>query len=338
MKTVVAGLGRMGIRHLTIAKQMGLDIVGVADQRAETRQSVQSEFGLPDSCMFSDAELMLKTARAQCAIIATTADSHEPLTCLAAANGASYILCEKPMATSLAGCKAMTDVCKANGTRLAINHQMRFMEQYLKPKTVIDSEAFGGLGSATVTAGNFGLAMNGTHYFEMFRFLTGEEVVRVNARFSGEVVPNPRGAQFVDRAGTVRLETASGKRFYLDASADQGHGMFVVYQGRYGRISIDELTGEMRVVTREPEYRALPTTRYGMPVATQDSRIAPTDAFEPTRAVLHALLDDADIPDGFAGQRAVETLVACYLSDEQDGNTVHIGKDRLPDDRVFPWA
>src|SRR6202011_1760635 len=137
----------------------------------------------------------------------------------------------------------------------AINHQMRFMEQYTRSKAIVHSEAFGRLGSVTVVAGNFGLAMNGIHYFEMFRFITDEPTIAVSARFSSETVPNPRGPQFVDRAGTIRLETPSGARFYMDASADQGHGMQVVYAGRHGRLTVDELAGHATLVARRPEHR-----------------------------------------------------------------------------------
>jgi predicted dehydrogenase len=64
----------------------------------------------------------------------------------------------------------MIRACEQQGAQLAINHQMHFMEQYTSPKAIIESDAFGGLRSATVVAGNFGMGMNGLHYFEMFRF------------------------------------------------------------------------------------------------------------------------------------------------------------------------
>ena len=39
--------------------------------------------------------------------------------------------------------------------------------------------------------------MNGTHYFEAFRFLCDEEPVAVSAWFDNEVLANPRGERFV---------------------------------------------------------------------------------------------------------------------------------------------
>jgi predicted dehydrogenase len=338
MKTALIGLGRMGLRHLKILRESGLELVGVADSRAEAVAQAQAEFALPASLCFAAADTMFERVHADCIVIATTAPDHCGLTLRAVAAGATHILCEKPMAVSLRQCDAMVDACARAGTKLAVNHQMRFMEQYARPKAIVRSAAFGGLGGVTVIAGNFGLAMNGTHYVEMFRYMTDEPALLVSARFSSDAVPNPRGPQFVDRAGTIRVETGSGKRFYLDASTDQGHGMEVIYAGRHGRLTVDELAGRAMLVQRRSEHRDAPTTRYGMPWVEEEFALIPADAVEPTRAVFNALITGSDFPNGVDARCAVEVLVAAYLSDEQDGRTLHLGRDVLPRDRVFPWA
>jgi predicted dehydrogenase len=234
------------------------------------------------------------------------------------------ILCEKPMADSLRACDEMIEACRAAGVRLAINHQMRFMEQYTLPKSLVDSEALGGLGSVIVSAGNFGMAMNGTHYFEMFRYMTGEAATFVSAWFSSDAVPNPRGPQFVDVAGSIRIETATGRRFYMDCSSDQGHGMLATYNCRNGRIVIDELLGEAMIATRDPEHRSAPTTRYGMPHTIQARSLAPADAVAPTRSVMEALLAGHDYPTGEDGRAAMAVLVAAHMSNAQGGAKVRM--------------
>jgi hypothetical protein len=135
----------------------------------------------------------------------------------------------------------------------------------------------------------------------------------------------------------VRLLTASGKRFYMDIGNDQGHGMFAVYSGPCGRITIDELTGDFHMVTRKAEHRALPTTRYGMPWDDDRRKIAPADAVKPSEYVLNALVRGESYPSGEDGLRAVETLVACYVSDEQGNAAVRLDSG-LPRERRFPWA
>jgi predicted dehydrogenase len=338
VKAAVVGLGRMGLRHLQVLRDVGLEIAAAADVQHEARAKASAEFGLHSSAMFADAHEMIARMRPDLVVVATTAPSHCDLVCRAAKSGVRAILCEKPMAVSLAQCDQMIGACAASDTRLAINHQMRFMEQYSKPKTIVGDASFGGLSSVTVVAGNFGIAMNGSHYFEMFRYLTDEMPASVTAWFSSETMANPRGVQFEDRAGSIRLTTPSGRRFYMDASTDQGHGMHVTYAGRYGRLDVDELAGCARLAVRKVEHRAAPTTRYGMPAELHEFAIAPADAIAPTRAVLSALLADEDYPGGDVGRMAVEVLGAAYASHEQGNRTIALATARLPRDRAFPWA
>lgn len=337
-RTAIVGLGRMGVRHATVARQVGLDLVGFSDVIDGTLQAAGDQFDVPAEARFSDPAVMLAATRPEVLIISTTAPSHSELVQRATEFGIEAILCEKPVATSIAASDAMIAACRKSGTRLAINHQMRFMEQYTIPKALVDSESLGGLGSIMVSAGNFGMAMNGTHYFEMFRYLTGEAPASVSAWFAKDILPNPRGPQFSDAAGSVRIVTQSGKRFFMDCSPDQGHGMFVTYNCRNGRIDIDELTGHMTVTVRDEEHRSAPTTRYGMPYSVTSSDIAPADAVAPTRAVLEALLKGENFPTGEDGRLALVTLVAAHLSNERGGASVRIDDPSLPLERELPIA
>ena len=336
-RVAIIGAGRMGRRHMQMVMEAGFDLVGVSDRSDDALREAQTDGALPEARLFRDAADLLDNTRPEIVIVATTAPTHAQYTELAAAAGARFILCEKPMATSLADCERMREVCRRSGARLAVNHQMRFMEQYSAPRRLLNSETFGGFRSATIVAGNFGLAMNGTHYVEAFRYLAGEPPVEAVAWFSDARLPNPRGPEFEDRAGTFRLTTASNHRLYLDAGDDQGHGLTAVYAGRYGQVIVDELAGELTWLARLPEHRDLPTTRYAMPWERGTTAITPASVMAPSRAVLDALLDDGDFPSGEDGQIAVAALVAAYLSAEGHGEPVAID-DQLPQDRVFPWA
>jgi predicted dehydrogenase len=338
MKTVIIGAGRMGRRHIQVVRELGLNLVGICDLNPAALLSAADELGVPHELHFIDIRQMLKQTVPACVIVATTAPTHCEYTCLAAESGAKYVLCEKPMAVSLAECDKMLDVCARCGTALAVNHQMRFMEQYNEPKRIIESSAFGGLCSITVVGGNFGMAMNGTHYFEMFRYMTAETPVEVSAWFSADKVPNPRGPQFEDRAGSVRLTSSGGKRYYMEIGADQGHGVNVIYAGPYGQLVVNELAGNMKLITRDEEYRHLPSTRYGMPAVEKSFQIEPADVIGPSRAVLNALLNKTNFPTGEDGRLAVSVLVGAYVSDENGHRPVRINEEPLPRGRIFPWA
>jgi predicted dehydrogenase len=322
---------------MQVVKDLELDLAAVVDARRDALEESAREHDIEKDRLYIDAHAMFREVRPACVIVATTAPSHADLTCLAAEEGARIVLCEKPMAVSLAECDRMLRTCKAAGTKLAVNHQMRFMEQYTLPRTLLESQAFGGLRSVLVAGGNFGLAMNGTHYFEMFRYVAGEAPKTVTAWFSAGRVANPRGPQFEDRAGAVRVETASGKRLYMDVGDDQGHGVKVVYSARNGQVTVDELTGVMVLDVREEAHRALPTTRYGVPAQREERRIAPADAVAPSRFVLDALVRGRDYPTGEDGRLAVATLVAAYMSHEKGHAPVEVASAG-PLDRRFPWA
>lgn len=338
MTTVaIIGVGRMGQRHITAAQRAGYEVCGIFDANPATAEAAAADCQLAPGAVCASLDELIEARRPDCVVVATTADSHCELVCSAAERGARYVLVEKPMATSVADCDRMIETCNRYGTRLAVNHQMRFLDQYARPRRMLESPAYGGLRSMTVVGGNFGMSMNALHYFEAFRYMTGEEIIGVSAWFSEELVPNPRGAQFEDRAGSLRAVTASGRRLYMDVGADQGHGVTVTYAGRYGLLIVDELGGTLRGIAREAQYRELPTTRYGMPAETESIAIAPVEVIDSTKAVLRALVDDGDSVTGADGRLAVAVLVAAYRSHEQGGSMVTVSEVADSEQR-FPWA
>jgi len=337
MKTAIIGVGRMGRRHIQTIRQLGLELVGILDISRDSLKLAQDEQGLSDELLFTDVDRLFSEATPECLIVATTANSHCSLTCMAAKHRTKYVLVEKPMAVSLEECDRMIEVCKRHGTKLAVNHQMRFMPEYIEPKRLIDTEAFGGLKSMTVVAGNIGFSMNGTHYFEAFRFLTGEYPVEVTAWFSKELVLNPRGTRFQDRAGSLRAVTASGKRLYMEIGADQGHGLRTTYACRTGMITIDEAARELFSTERTEQNRQLPLTRVGMPGVNHQRKFEFRGVVDTTADVITALLLDRNSVSGEDGRSAIELLVGAYQSADLGGMPVRLD-DKLDRSKKFPWA
>jgi predicted dehydrogenase len=338
MRAAVVGLGRMGCRHIEVARKLGIEVAGVADANASVARDALQRYGLDRKTWFASGATLLAEMRPDIAVIATTAPAHCELVCAAAEAGVRHILCEKPMAVSAVQAERMIAACEASGARLAVNHQMRFMAQYTEVKRLAGDPELGGLVSMLVSGSNFGLAMNGSHYFEAFRFVTGEEIEQVTAWFDDEIVPNPRGAQFEDRAGRLLATSASGWAMYMDFSSRAGHGLQVTYVCRHGQIAVDELSGYVRTVAREPQYRDLPATRYGMPAAETVTRIEPADVVGPTAAVWEALIADTDFPDGAAGLHALRCLVAAHRSVELGHVPVRLDDPEIGRERTFPWA
>jgi len=331
----------MGASHFkAIQACADANIVAIGDIKLESCENLKLRFpkALRSSSIYTDLTSLLDSENLELLVISTTSDCRPGLTIEAIRRCVPKILCEKPLATSLAGAKEMQDSAEGSLVHVAVNHQMRFLPQYLIPKALLDSEAYGCLKSMHVVAGNFGMAMNATHYFEAFRFLTAESPAYVSAWFDSAILPNPRGPQFQDVSGCIRVTTASGRRLYIDASADQGHGVQVTYMGRNGRITVDELTGSMTTMVRSAENREAPTSRYGMPVEIQQRQIPPVELVESTKAVLQALLAGAGYPTLDDATLAVKTLVAAYHSHRKGGVPVRLADIADDDPEVFPWA
>lgn len=337
MRTAIIGVGRMGRRHIDAVRKLNFELVGVFDINAGSLKLAQQENAVDEDMLFDNLDRLFEVGAPECVIVATTADFHCELACMAAERGAKYVLVEKPMAISLDECDRMIETCNRHGARLAVNHQIRFMSVYTEPKRLFDTDAYGGLTSMTLVAGNVGFSMNGTHYFEAFRYLTDERVTEIAAWFSKELVPNPRGSQFQDRAGSLRAVTASGKRLYMEIGADQGHGMRTIYACRFGMITVDEVLRELESTERTLENRGLPLTRVGSPGVNDRHTLPFCSAIDTTAEVLNALVTGINNVSGEDGRNAVEVLAAAYKSDELGGVPVCLDGS-LDKTRRFPWA
>jgi predicted dehydrogenase len=337
MKAAIVGAGRMGAVHAQACVDLGVEVALVTDLRPDRAAALAARFGAR-SVEPADWVAELAQRRPELVVVAATVPAHAEAVATAAALGARFVFCEKPMGGSLVECDAMIDACARAGARLAINHPAIHMPIYRVPAEIAETGEVGEIRTMSVVAGNMGMAMNGSHFLAAFEFVCSEVSARVSARFSSTIMPNPRGREFEDRAGFVVVEGRTGKRLTLSAEAEQGHGLSVVYCGRHGQIYVDELEGNVLVQARLAEHRQAPSTRYTMPWSTRRSTITSTSVFEPTRDTLRDLIGGGPIfADGERARRIVAVLVAAYESDARGGAYVDVDGD-LPRDRSFPWA
>lgn len=338
MRVAVAGVGRMGVRHIQAAKSLGMTICGIADVSVQAVDAVRLAQQLAPAACFTNVGEMLRAVAPEAVVVATTADSHFACVAAAVEAGARYILCEKPMTTSLAQADAMREMCERSSTMLAVNHQMQFMPHYARVKELTGGDELGPLVSVLVAGSNFGLAMNASHYFEMFRYISGGPVRSIRAWLEKDQLSNPRGAQFKDSSGRLLAEGGEGATMYIDFSARAGYGLQIVFICRQGQIVIDELSGDMRVAVRKAEFRDLPTARYGMPADVRIENLEPTDAVLPTMAVWSAMFAGNPFPDAVVGTHALACCVAAHVSHEADGAEVRLDDLSWARTRVFEWA
>lgn len=117
----VAGAGKMGNVHIRILSELdGLfELVGVYDPIPE-RARIADHYGAK---AFADYQSMLDEVDA--VVLSCPTSLHKKMALIAAENNV-HVLCEKPVAETLADAKEMYDIFTAKGLKFTVNHVERF--------------------------------------------------------------------------------------------------------------------------------------------------------------------------------------------------------------------
>ena len=132
----LVGFGAWGQMH-------ALSIAGCADARLEAivapSAASQAEAArlYPDAAIFSHHDAMLEQMALDVVDIVTPSHTHREIACAALASG-THVLLEKPMALSLADCRAIQAAAKQADRQLAIGHELRLSSQWGEIKRIIE--------------------------------------------------------------------------------------------------------------------------------------------------------------------------------------------------------
>jgi 1,5-anhydro-D-fructose reductase (1,5-anhydro-D-mannitol-forming) len=108
-------------RVIPALRRLGHAVVGVVSSSAERGRAYADTNGVDWAT--TDLEALLGRDDVDAVYVSTTNDLHRPQTLAAAAAG-KHVLCEKPLALSLAEAWEMVDACKRAGVTLATNHHL----------------------------------------------------------------------------------------------------------------------------------------------------------------------------------------------------------------------
>ncbi len=326
VRAAIIGCGGMGRSHARAMRLTdGIELVAVADRRAEAVQAMRDEFGVAHG--YLDANALFSAERPDLVAIVTNGPSHAPLTITAAEAGVRYIYCEKPMACSCRDAQAMIDTCARRGTRLAINHTRRWSPAHHRLR---DALAGGLVGRPRVFDYSLGagrLGCNGSHVVDAVRLLSGQDVVAVTGWLDTTGTPDPRGPEFYDPGAHTVMHLADGARVYLDQMEDLGVPPLLSIVGSIGRVLIEELSGSWSVIARRPEDRDKSLASYGSPLVPQDFTVADCPNLgrwdEVQSAGYRNLVSDEPVCcSGEDGYKAIEAVLAVHLSDQRQHQPV----------------
>ncbi|MEZ5669762.1 MAG: Gfo/Idh/MocA family oxidoreductase [Alphaproteobacteria bacterium] len=224
----VIGAGVMGADHVrTIANHVaGAHVVAVSDRdRARAEAAAASA---PGARAETEAEALIAAADVEAVVVASPDDTHKPYTLACIAAG-KPVLCEKPLAPTVADCLPVIEAEQAAGRRLV---QVGFMRRF-DPAYVDMKRRFGegGLGPALLvhcihrnqTAPSFFTGLmsitNATvHEFDIMRWLLGAEIATIQV-WTGRAGPAGR-----DDPVLIVIETDAGQLIDIEFFANAGYG------------------------------------------------------------------------------------------------------------------
>lgn len=102
-------------------REAGGEVVALLSSDRARGQAYAAETGIPTATTSLDA---LLGSGIDAVYIATTNEHHRVQT-LAAARARKHVLCEKPLALTVADARAMVDACRDAGVAMATNHHLR---------------------------------------------------------------------------------------------------------------------------------------------------------------------------------------------------------------------
>ena len=219
----VLGVGEMGKRHAENLRRLvpQAQLVAVADASQERSRQVAAELEIESS--YGSLEAMLENKKIEAVLIATPDKFHAPAIEIAARAGRD-ILCEKPIALSLADAHAALDAVSKAGARLQIGFMRRYDLAYAAAMKRIEAGEIGtpvifkSVGrdkdepplSAYQSMLNGMVFYNNTiHDFDLARWMMRDEVTHVHAYTTTAI--RPEVAQYGDVvASVVNLQYQQG--------------------------------------------------------------------------------------------------------------------------------
>jgi len=200
LRVGIIGAGGMGKVHAaSYRKAPDVEIAGVAEIDRARGEAFAAEFGTQH---VTDYQELLDRVDAVSVCLPHTLHR---AACEAAARAGKHILCEKPLATTLADCTAIVDAARAAGVLLMTGQTHRFMQENMQVKALLDGDAIGDLVMAQdtilATAPTAGLGWrgtlalagggvfldNGVHAVDRLRWWLGAEVAWVAARVTNRL-------------------------------------------------------------------------------------------------------------------------------------------------------
>ncbi len=303
----------------------GTELVAVYNRTRSRAEEIARKFSVP--AVYSDVEEMLDREKPDFVDIISDIDTHALFTKAAAARGVN-VICQKPMAVSLAEAESMLRYCEERGVKLFVHENFRWQTPIRTLKKLIGTGIIGAPFKARVTfcsafpvfdnqpflanLEQFILTDIGSHVLDICRFLFGEAnslyctTQRVNAGIRGEDVAN------------VLMKMKSGLSCYAEMSyasileKESFPQTLVLIEGSEGSIQLAH-DFEIRVTTKSGTVKENVTPRqYSW--ADPAYALVHSSIVDCNRNIMEGLLGGSAENTGADNFRTIQLVYACYES------------------------
>jgi D-apiose dehydrogenase len=287
----------------------GAECLAICNRTRSRAEELAKEFGIP--AVYTDPEEMLRGSRPDVVDIVSAPDAHEEQVLLAASLGVP-VICQKPMAPTLAAAERMVAACRAAKVPFFVHENWRWQAPIRALKAALERGEIGApfRGWISLITGypvfvnqpflrdldQFILADLGIHLLDVCRFLFGEvasvfcQSNRVHSDIKGEDV------------ATVMARTAAGATVVVAMGYAENH----LENDRYPetRILVEGTRGSVELAF---DYWVRVTTAKG----TRADRVPPPsyEWINPLYTVVQSSIVPciADIARGLRGEAGAET-------------------------------
>jgi predicted dehydrogenase len=195
----VIGLGRIA-GHFMPGTRLSTNsqITGLVSGHRDKAERIAAEYGVAKDSIYSyeNFDEIAHNKAIDAVYVALPNSMHAEYT-IRAAKAGKHVLCEKPMATSVAGCEAMIAACKAANVKLMIAYRCHYEPTNLRAVKLIRDGALGQV-QAIESSFGFNIAKGewrlskkfagggplydvGIYSLNACRYLTGEEPEKISA-------------------------------------------------------------------------------------------------------------------------------------------------------------
>lgn len=298
----------------------GVELMGIADDDTDRGQDAAQRHSVR---FYPSYQALLADKPDGVAICAENA-RHAGLTIMAAEAGA-HVICEKPLATTIADGQAMLEACQSAGVILMTAFPMRFSAPVAEVKALLARGGLGRVHACTATnpgqmparhrkwfvdkelAGGGAATDHTVHVADLLRWYLGCEVVEVYAQLNRIIHAD---AVEVETGGLLLLTFADGAFASIDCSWSRP-----LVHTTWGGVTL-ELVGEAGIVTVDAFKQTI--TAHGERAGKASAIYWGSDADRAMIAEFIAAVREGRQPlvTGYDGYKAMEIALAAYRSAE----------------------